>query len=180
MANLSVNNLTMQFNEITAVDDVSFAIEEGQFVTLLGPSGCGKTTMLFMLAGIYQPTSGEIYFGDRNVSKIPTEKRNVGLVFQNYALYPHMTVLKNIMFPLENGKVRKDTIRLETKEVTNADGTKETKEVEVKKSVYSKMTKSEMLARAEEMAKLVGIEDQLHKKPSELSEIGRASCRERV
>ena len=110
MAQLSVKNLTMKFNEVTAVDNVSFDIEEGKFVTLLGPSGCGKTTILFMLAGIYQPTDGEIFFGEKSVGNIPTEKRNVGLVFQNYALYPHLTVYENIAFPLKMARINKKEI----------------------------------------------------------------------
>ena len=110
MAQLSVKNLTMKFNEVTAVDNVSFDIEEGKFVTLLGPSGCGKTTILFMLAGIYQPTDGEIFFGEKSVGNIPTEKRNVGLVFQNYALYPHLSVYENIAFPLKMARVNKKEI----------------------------------------------------------------------
>jgi multiple sugar transport system ATP-binding protein len=117
MAKLSVKNLSMKFNEVTAVDNVSFDIEEGDFVTLLGPSGCGKTTILFMLAGIYMPTAGEIYFSHKNVSNIPTEKRNVGLVFQNYALYPHLTVYENIAFPLKMAGMKKKEIQSQIEDV---------------------------------------------------------------
>lgn len=97
----------MKFDDVTAVDRLNVTIEEGKLVSLLGPSGCGKSTTLFMLAGLYQPTSGELYFGDQLVNKVEPEKRGIGMVFQNYALYPHMTVLKNIMFPLKMEKVPK-------------------------------------------------------------------------
>ncbi|MFC0302553.1 ABC transporter ATP-binding protein [Virgibacillus soli] len=102
-----LKDLTMKFDDVTAVDRLNVTIEEGTLVSLLGPSGCGKSTTLFMLAGLYQPTSGELYFGDRLVNKVEPEKRGIGMVFQNYALYPHMSVLKNIMFPLKMEKVPK-------------------------------------------------------------------------
>lgn len=97
----------MRFENMTAVDRLNVTIEEGTLVSLLGPSGCGKSTTLFMLAGLYQPTEGELYFGDRIVNKIEPENREIGMVFQNYALYPHLTVLKNIMFPLKMAKIPK-------------------------------------------------------------------------
>lgn len=95
----------MKFDDVTAVDHLNVSINEGELVCLLGPSGCGKSTTLFMLAGLYKPTSGELYFGDKLVNNIEPENRGIGMVFQNYALYPHMTVLKNIMFPLKMTKV---------------------------------------------------------------------------
>lgn len=102
-----LKDITMKFDDVTAVDHLNVTIEEGTLVSLLGPSGCGKSTTLFMLAGLYQPTSGELYFGDQLVNKVDPEKRGIGMVFQNYALYPHMSVLKNIMFPLKMEKVPK-------------------------------------------------------------------------
>ena len=102
-----IDKLTKQYGEFKAVDDLSLEIENGELIGLLGPSGCGKSTTLFMLSGLTEPSSGRIFFGDRDVTKIPPEEREIGLVFQNYALYPHMTVLDNIMFPLINRKVPK-------------------------------------------------------------------------
>ena len=91
-----------------AVNDLSMTIEDGEFVALLGPSGCGKSTTLLMIAGIYKPTSGGIYFDDRLVNDVEPKDRNIGMVFQSYALYPHMTVLENIAFPLKQQKVPKE------------------------------------------------------------------------
>jgi multiple sugar transport system ATP-binding protein len=104
---IRLENIVKKFDDNTAVDDFSAVIESGELVTLLGPSGCGKSTMLNMLSGILTPTSGHIYFDDDDVTYMTPEKRGVGLVFQNYALYPHMTVLENICFPLEIKKVPK-------------------------------------------------------------------------
>ncbi len=86
----------------TAVDSMNLVIPDGQLVGLLGPSGCGKSTTLYMIAGLHKPTDGKIFFGEEDVTNVPPEKRGIGLVFQNYALYPHLTVRQNIMFPLEN------------------------------------------------------------------------------
>ena len=102
-----INRLTKRFGSVVAVDDLSLVLDDGEMIGLLGPSGCGKSTTLFMLAGLLKPDAGEIWFGDDNVTDVPPEKRGIGLVFQNYALYPHMTVLGNIMFPLINTKVPK-------------------------------------------------------------------------
>lgn len=96
--------------EVIAVNNFNFEIPDGKLIGLLGPSGCGKSTTLFMLSGLLSPTSGKIYFGDDDVTNLPPEKRGVGLVFQNYALYPHMTVKQNIMFPLQNQKMKKEEI----------------------------------------------------------------------
>ena len=88
-----------------AVKDLDFVVKDGQLVGLLGPSGCGKSTTLYMIAGLHNPTSGEVWFGDQEVTNLSPEKRGIGLVFQNYALYPHMTIYKNIEFPLTNLQV---------------------------------------------------------------------------
>ena len=125
--------------EVVAVNDFTFEIPDGKLIGLLGPSGCGKSTTLYMISGLQKPTSGKIFFGDDDVTELSTENRGIGLVFQNYALYPHMTVKQNIMFPLENLK--------------GAD----------------KMTKNEMLDRACEAAKLVQIDELMDRKPNELS-----------
>ncbi len=125
--------------EVVAVNDFSFEIPDGKLVGLLGPSGCGKSTTLYMISGLQKPTSGKIFFGDDDVTELATESRGIGLVFQNYALYPHMTVKQNILFPLQNLK--------------GAD----------------KMTKEEMLERAHYAAKLVQIDDLMDRKPSEMS-----------
>ena len=104
---IKIENLTKAYGDFKAVDGMNLTIQDGELVGLLGPSGCGKSTTLFMIAGLTEPTSGEIYFGEKNVTKIPPEDREIGLVFQNYALYPHMSVAENIMFPLINRKVNK-------------------------------------------------------------------------
>ena len=102
-----LEHLTKKFSDVTAVSDFSASLEHGELISLLGPSGCGKSTILNMLAGILPVTGGKIYFDDDDVTNMPPEKRGIGLVFQNYALYPHMTVLQNICFPLEVQKVPK-------------------------------------------------------------------------
>ena len=98
---ITIEHVTKKFNDTKAVDDLSITLESGKLIVLLGPSGCGKTTVLNILSGILPVTSGRVFFDDKEVTNLPPEKRNVGLVFQNYALYPHMTVLGNICFPLE-------------------------------------------------------------------------------
>ena len=125
--------------DVVAVNNFNIEIPDGKLVGLLGPSGCGKSTTLYMISGLQKPSSGQIFFGDEDVTELPTEKRGVGLVFQNYALYPHMTVKQNILFPLQNLK--------------GAD----------------KLNKDEMLERAFEAAKLVQIDELMDRKPSELS-----------
>ena len=104
-------NLTKIFadknSEVRAVDNLDVTIPSGKLIGLLGPSGCGKSTTLYMVSGLEAPTSGQIFFGGEDVTNLPAEKRGIGLVFQNYALYPHMTVRQNIMFPLENIKIPK-------------------------------------------------------------------------
>ena len=94
--------------ETRAVDNFNVVIPAGKLIGLLGPSGCGKSTTLYMIAGLHKPTSGKIFFGEEDVTFMPPEKRGIGLVFQNYALYPHLTVKQNIMFPLQNMKMEKE------------------------------------------------------------------------
>ena len=125
--------------EVTAVNDLSFDIPSGKLVGLLGPSGCGKSTTLNLISGLEIPTEGRILFDGEDVTDLPPERRGIGLVFQNYALYPHLTVLQNILFPLENLKGEE------------------------------KLTKSEMLQKAEEAAHLVQIEGLMTRRPRELS-----------
>ena len=96
-----LERLTKKFGEVSAVDELNLEMRAGEFVALLGPSGCGKTTTLLMVAGIYRPTNGTITFGDRRVEHLHPKDRGIGMVFQSYALYPHMTVAENIGFPLE-------------------------------------------------------------------------------
>ena len=125
--------------EVVAVNDFTFTIPDGKLIGLLGPSGCGKSTTLYMISGLQKPTGGKIFFGDDDVTDLPTEDRGIGLVFQSYALYPHMTVKQNILFPLENLKGK------------------------------DKLSKTEMLDRAYNAAKLVQLEELMDRKPSELS-----------
>ncbi len=125
--------------EVVAVNNFTFTIPDGMLVGLLGPSGCGKSTTLYMISGLQQPSAGKIFFGEEDVTDLSPENRGIGLVFQNYALYPHMTVQQNILFPLQNLKGK------------------------------DKMTKEAMLERALEVAKLVQIDNLMDRKPSELS-----------
>ena len=152
-------NLTKIFadnnSEVRAVDNLDIVIPSGKLVGLLGPSGCGKSTTLYMIAGLHEPSGGQIFFGDDDVTQLSPEKRGIGLVFQNYALYPHMSVKKNILFPLEN-------LRNVPTKVKNENG----EEVEV---ITKKMPKEEMEFRALKYAKLVGIEELLERKPKQLS-----------
>ena len=142
-----LQNLTKKFpsrnkkspGEVIAVNDFTFEIPDGKLIGLLGLSGCGKSTALNLICGLQKPTSGRIFFGEDDVTNLPPEHRGVGLVFQSYALYPHLTVLKNITFPLEN--------------LRGAD----------------KLSKEEMEKRALEAAKLVQLEGLMERKPSELS-----------
>ena len=99
MAQVTLNALQKTWDDAVAVSDMTLTIEDGEFVAILGPSGCGKSTTLFMLAGIYLPTGGEIRFDGTRVNEVEARHRNVGIVFQSYALYPNMTVLQNILFP---------------------------------------------------------------------------------
>jgi len=125
--------------DVIAVNNFNFEIPDGELIGLLGPSGCGKSTALNLICGLQSPTSGRILFGDDDVTDLPPENRGVGLVFQNYALYPHLTVLQNILFPLQNLKGAE------------------------------KLTKPDMLARAQQVAALVQIDEYMDRRPSELS-----------
>lgn len=142
-----LRNLTKRFpdrnkktrGEITAVNDLTLEIPDGKLVGLLGPSGCGKSTTLNLICGLEKTTEGTIFFGDRDVTALEPEHRGVGMVFQNYALYPHLTVRQNILFPLENLKGKQ------------------------------KLSKEEMNRRAEKAAGLVQIQGLMDRKPRELS-----------
>ena len=130
---------TKNASDVVAVSSFNFEIPDGKLVGLLGPSGCGKSTTLYLISGLQTPTEGKILFGDDDVTDLAPEHRGVGLVFQNYALYPHLTVLQNIIFPLQN---------LRGKE---------------------KLSREAMLERASRVAQLVQIDELLDRKPSELS-----------
>ena len=117
MARVLLKNITKLFGDVVAVDSLSLRVEEKEFVVLLGPSGCGKTTTLRCIAGLESPDEGEIYIGDRLVNDLEPKDRNVAMVFQSYALYPHMTVFSNLAFPLENFKVPKDEIKRKVQQV---------------------------------------------------------------
>ena len=144
---VTLQNLTKKFPsrnkkspaDVIAVNDFTFEIPDGKLIGLLGPSGCGKSTTLNLLCGLLTPTSGKIFFGEDDVTDLPAENRGVGMVFQNYALYPHLTVRQNILFPLENRKGK------------------------------DKLTKEEMGRKALDAAKLVQIDELMERKPSELS-----------
>jgi spermidine/putrescine ABC transporter ATP-binding subunit len=110
-AAIQLDRISRQFGPIVAVDDVSLGIERGEFITFLGPSGSGKTTCLMMLAGFEHPDNGEIYVDGQPVVQVPPYRRNVGMVFQNYALFPHMTVAENIGFALRQRGLDRSTIR---------------------------------------------------------------------
>ena len=105
MNTVSVQNVTMQFGDFTAVDDVSFTVTKGEFVTLLGPSGCGKTTLLNMVSGFLQPTSGTIEIGGKDVTFVPPERRDTAMCFQSYALFPHLSVAENLQFGLKQKRL---------------------------------------------------------------------------
>ncbi len=142
-----LENLTKTFTskvkktvtKVNAVDNFNLEIPDGTLVGLLGPSGCGKSTALNLISGLLKPTEGKIYFGETDVTNVPPEKRGVGLVFQNYALYPHLSVRDNILFPLQNLRGK------------------------------NKPTKAEMNERMLEAARLVEIDTLLDRKPKELS-----------
>ena len=105
---IKLQNLVVKFGDFTAINDVTLEIPKGKLVSLLGPSGSGKSTTLFTICGIHKPISGKIIFGNRDVTGLEPEELGIGLVFQNYALYPHMTIRENIGFPLKNLKWNKD------------------------------------------------------------------------
>ncbi len=141
-----LQNLTKRFpnrvkgkEDVIAVNDFSFEIPDGKLIALLGPSGCGKSTTLNLISGLEKPTGGRIFFGEDDVTGLPPENRGVGLVFQNYALYPHLTVRQNIMFPLQNYKGKQ------------------------------KLSKEQMNEKVLKAASLVQIEELMDRKPNELS-----------
>ena len=112
-AAVRLERVAKRYGDHLAVDDISLAIEAGRFVTLRGPSGSGKTTLLMMMAGFVQPTSGAIYAGDREITRVPPERREFGMVFQGYALFPNMTVAENIGFALRIRKMAKGAVARE-------------------------------------------------------------------
>jgi len=114
---VKLKDLSKDFGKVKAVNSFSLEINDGEFVALLGPSGCGKTTTLLMIAGIYKPTGGNIYFGDKIVNEVLPKDRKIGMVFQSYALYPHMTVFDNITFPLKLRKVPRKERERKVKEI---------------------------------------------------------------
>ena len=107
MAELSISGLVKRYGDFHAVRDVSLDIADGEFLVLLGPSGCGKTTTLRMVAGFIEPTAGHVKLGGNDVTLLPPWKRNAGMVFQSYALFPHLSVAQNVAFGLEMRKVAK-------------------------------------------------------------------------
>ena len=109
-ARVRFDRIEKRYGTVTAVDDVTLDVAPGEFVTLLGPSGSGKTTTLMMLAGFEVPSAGEIYVDDEPIAAVPPYRRNIGMVFQNYALFPHMTVGENIAFPLQMRKMHRAEI----------------------------------------------------------------------
>ncbi len=110
MTSIRIEGLTKNFGEVRALDHIDLEIKPGEIFFLLGPSGCGKTTLLRHIAGFYQPDSGKVLFGDKDVTRLPPDKRNTGMMFQSYALWPHMTVAKNVAFGLEERKLPKAEI----------------------------------------------------------------------
>ena len=98
MSYLVLNRLSKRYGDLTAVEDLSLSVERGEFISLLGPSGCGKTTTLQMIAGFVEPSGGSIVLDGKDVSRTPANKRGLGMVFQNYALFPHMTAAENVSF----------------------------------------------------------------------------------
>lgn len=116
MSGVRLQNLSKTFGATAAVRDLSLEIADGEFFSILGPSGCGKSTTLRMIAGFEPPTRGTIFFNDREVTTLPPNQRNTGMVFQNYALFPHMTVAENVAFGLRARKMPNDQIRVRVKE----------------------------------------------------------------
>jgi multiple sugar transport system ATP-binding protein len=115
--NVRFDRVTKLFGSSTVVDHLDLEINDGELVVLLGPSGCGKTTTLRMLAGLEETTSGDIFIGEQRVNEVPTRYRDIAMVFQNYALYPHMTIAENIAYPLRVRKIARDEINRRVKQV---------------------------------------------------------------
>ena len=103
---IKISHALKQYGNNVIIPDLSVVIEEGEFFTLLGPSGCGKTTLLRMIAGFNTIEGGDFYFNDQKINDLAPEKRNIGMVFQNYAIFPHLTVKKNVAFGLQNRNIR--------------------------------------------------------------------------
>ncbi len=116
MAEVRLERVTKAFGEVVAVKEVSFTVPDGSFTVILGPSGCGKTTTLRMIAGLETPTSGRIYIGGEDVTDLPPKRRDIAMVFQNYALYPHMTVYDNMAFGLKMRKIPREEINRRVRE----------------------------------------------------------------
>jgi len=114
---IRLENISKKFDTVYAVKNLNITIEDGELVSILGPSGCGKSTTLFLIAGLYKLSFGDIFFDDKKVNEVEAEDREIGMVFQNYALYPHMTVLKNIMFPLRMKRVSKKEAEVQAREI---------------------------------------------------------------
>ncbi|GIN39879.1 ABC transporter ATP-binding protein [Heyndrickxia oleronia] len=110
MVQINIKNVSKYFGDVRGVDNASITIQEGEFFTLLGPSGCGKTTLLRTLAGFYQQEEGDIFFGDKCINNLPAYKRNIGMVFQSYAIFPHMSVFENVAYGLKARKIQKKEI----------------------------------------------------------------------
>ncbi|MEH7442666.1 ABC transporter ATP-binding protein [Bacillus sp. JJ1122] len=117
MASINIENVQKAFGKVIAVDHLNLEIKDGEFFTFLGPSGCGKTTTLRMIAGFYYPTKGVVRFGDKDMTRVPPEKRNTGMVFQNYALFPHMTVFENVAFGLRVRKIASGELKARVQDV---------------------------------------------------------------
>ena len=115
MGLVKVENLTKEFGQVTAVNDINLTVEDGEFIVLVGPSGCGKSTLLRMIAGLEFPTYGRIIIGEKDVTRVIPKERDISMVFQNYALYPHMTIGENIKFPLESRGYKKKEIEQKLK-----------------------------------------------------------------
>jgi multiple sugar transport system ATP-binding protein len=147
VASLTFEGVTKRFDDVVAVDALDLEIRDGEFMVLLGPSGCGKTTALRMIAGLEEITEGRLYIGDRVVNDVDPARRDVSMVFQSYALYPHMTVRRNIESPLLVRKYRVD-----------GDG-----------APPRKLTKAERAARVDEAARVLGLTELLDRKPAALS-----------
>src|SRR5215469_8721591 len=120
MARIVLEGVTKRFgSDVIAVDDVSLSTEDGEFMVLVGPSGCGKSTILRIVAGLEEVTAGEVYIGEEQVTDLPAKNRDIAMVFQNYALYPHMTVEQNIGFGLKLRGVPKAEIKRKVTEAAN-------------------------------------------------------------
>ena len=116
---VKLENLSKRWGKVVGAEHINLEIDDGEFVAFLGPSGCGKTTTLLMVAGIYKPTEGTILFGERVVNHVEPKDRNIGMVFQSYALYPHMTVFQNISYPLKLQKTPKEEMKKRTQKVAD-------------------------------------------------------------